>query len=819
MRYPRAFLVTCLLAGALSSLVYTQTEIRPASAVNGAGAVVGSLTLTSGNAMRISMATPTAPVITQDASGTLAAGVYKLALTAIDAGGGETLYPAYATCTVTAASDDACIATWSAVTGAVSYRIWISDKDGATPNKYWTVTNAVTKTITSLAMAGVVTPATLPASNTAIATSLFLPTQTTFPGSLVVGNGGALLTTSAPWPDDPLAWEANGSVAGQGNTLIGSGAGTSLTSGNGNTFVGYGAGRDATIATQSTFIGWNAGKLTTSAYHNTYIGVGAGENQTSGNYNTYVGTDVALTKVSGGNNAYFGTSAGAADQTGIGNTFLGSSTGGTAGNYNLFAGISAGATNAADQNLALGPFALTKTTSGTLNLAIGYESLRDNVTGSGSLAIGVNALQLSTSAPNWAIGNNTLGHNVSGTGNVGVGGSALHNSTGNQSTAVGQDAGSSQTTGALQSILGYQALYYNVGGSQNVALGWRAGTFQANGTTPLATTNNSVYIGYGANGFNDSDSNTIVIGHTAIGAGANTAVLGNASVTDVYFGSSSAVAKLHAAGAVIAAGTITAASTSPFSLTMTANNALVDTGVKWTFTDTSSAAGFLPFQILGGAAGATNLFSVSKGGNIVALGSIQAFSTIYTGSGQFIGWSGNTLMTSASNGTLTMALNNQTGFSTLNLGPVTGNTANGTLQISKNSASCVIATGVCTKVAGWTGSDPVASGAGTGTITITNAIPAGSQVFGLTSRVVVIIAGSDGIASWALGTAADPDAWGAALALAAGTTSKIDNFTVTGPANYTTTTSITLTGTGGKIIDSGTVAFTVYYINLIPISI
>lgn len=37
MRYPRAFLVTCLLVGALSSLVYVQTEIRPASMAQGYG--------------------------------------------------------------------------------------------------------------------------------------------------------------------------------------------------------------------------------------------------------------------------------------------------------------------------------------------------------------------------------------------------------------------------------------------------------------------------------------------------------------------------------------------------------------------------------------------------------------------------------------------------------------------------------------------------------------------------------------------------------------------------------------------------------------
>lgn len=70
-------------------------------------------------------------------------------------------------------------------------------------------------------------------------------------------------------------------------------------------------------------------------------------------------------------------------------------------------------------------------------------------------------------------------------------------------------------------------------------------------------------------------------------------------------------------GLVMAAGTATGAGVAAMSLTRTNNNAAVDTGVLWTFTDGTSAAGFKPFQILGGAAGSTNLLSVSKVGAIV----------------------------------------------------------------------------------------------------------------------------------------------------------------------------------------------------------
>ena len=52
------------------------------------------------------------------------------------------------------------------------------------------------------------------------------------------------------------------------------------------------------------------------------------------------------------------------------------------------------------------------------------------------------------------------------------------------------------------------------------------------------------------------------------------------------------------------------------SVTRTNNNAAVATGVKFAFTDTTSAAGFLPFQVLGGAAATTNLLSASKTGGL-----------------------------------------------------------------------------------------------------------------------------------------------------------------------------------------------------------
>ena len=68
-----------------------------------------------------------------------------------------------------------------------------------------------------------------------------------------------------------------------------------------------------------------------------------------------------------------------------------------------------------------------------------------------------------------------------------------------------------------------------------------------------------------------------------------------------------------AAGLTITGGTITANS-NPFLVTTTRNAAgtTFDAAIKAVITDTASAAGSLALQVLGGAAGATNLISVSK---------------------------------------------------------------------------------------------------------------------------------------------------------------------------------------------------------------
>ncbi|MDP2741588.1 MAG: hypothetical protein Q8O66_02815, partial [bacterium] len=174
------------------------------------------------------------------------------------------------------------------------------------------------------------------------------------------------------------------------------------------------------------------------------------------------------------------------------------------------------------------------------NTKIGYQAGLNIVSGAGFNTFlghqaGLSSATLSTNAAdhNVAVGYRALYSNTTGKQNAVIGSSALYsNTTGYYNSAMGYGALNRNTTGNNNSAMGYYALYYLVGDySDNTALGYKAGFYQADGATSLTTPNQSVYIGSGAMGFNNSDVNSIVIGYLAKGIGANSVVLGNDSIT------------------------------------------------------------------------------------------------------------------------------------------------------------------------------------------------------------------------------------------------------------------------------------------------
>lgn len=183
-------------------------------------------------------------------------------------------------------------------------------------------------------------------------------------------------------------------------------------------------------------------------------------------------------------------------------------------------------------NTSVGKDALTGANSSSYNnTAIGYRALVNQGSAGDSTAVGY-----------FALANNTTGSD----GNTAVGSGAMkENTTGRFNTALGGGALSINTTGEFNTAIGVSALGNN-NDSSNIAIGFRSGVWWADGSTALTSPERSIYIGNLARGYDNNDTNSIVIGESAIGAGANKAVIGNSAMEDVYFGSSAGLANIHA---------------------------------------------------------------------------------------------------------------------------------------------------------------------------------------------------------------------------------------------------------------------------------
>jgi cytoskeletal protein CcmA (bactofilin family) len=102
-----------------------------------------------------------------------------------------------------------------------------------------------------------------------------------------------------------------------------------------------------------------------------------------------------------------------------------------------------------------------------------------------------------------------------------------------------------------------------------------------------------------------------------------------------------------------------------------------------------------------------------------------------------------------------------------------------------------------------------ATGMSGATITLTNIIPAGAVVVGVTCKVVTAITGAT---SFDIGTAADVDRFGAAIGASAGTTSDNRNWTSGTVECFPANTSLILTANGGNFA-AGAVYVSVQYLS------
>lgn len=135
-----------------------------------------------------------------------------------------------------------------------------------------------------------------------------------------------------------------------------------------------------------------------------------------------------------------------------------------------------------------------------------------------------------------------------------------------------------------------------------------------------ATTNAGIIAGYsGTSGQGAIWSSTITPdgSNYALKTSGSATLLNGTNSVSLAIGNTVKLDQVNTAGAgpAITAGTATN-DVAALSVTRTNNNSAVATGVKFAFTDTTSAAGFKPLEILGGSSATTSLLAVDKSGNL-----------------------------------------------------------------------------------------------------------------------------------------------------------------------------------------------------------
>lgn len=147
------------------------------------------LTLSSGSNYATEMVTPGTPTVSATTGGTLAAGTYYIKIVASD-GVGTTTGSSEASCTVDGTTTNACSISWSAVTGASSYRVYVGSSSGG-QDRYWS-TSATSYTLTAFGTGDGSTAGTVPTVTTAYVNKL------TASGNSWMLGGNVGIGTAAP---------------------------------------------------------------------------------------------------------------------------------------------------------------------------------------------------------------------------------------------------------------------------------------------------------------------------------------------------------------------------------------------------------------------------------------------------------------------------------------------------------------------------------------------------------------------------------------------------------------------------------------------
>ena len=285
------------------------------------------------------------------------------------------------------------------------------------------------------------------------------------------GNGTAGGTLSGNLVNATVQFNLNGSRIlsnpGGGNLFAGGGAGAANT-GSSNAFFGSQAGGANTGGTVNAFFGSDAGGANTGGSQNAFFGSGAGESNTLGSQNAFFGRNAGFANTGGGN-AFFGRNAGDTNTTGSQNTIIGQDADVGANNLTFATAIGSGAVVSASNTIVLGRSAgqdavnVPGTLSGNIVNATAQFNLNNgrvlSIAGADNLFAGISAGASNTTGfQNAFFGLGAGQANTEGTGNVFFGRlTGNFNTTGNSNAFFGRSAGKTNATGGHNTIIGNDA--------------------------------------------------------------------------------------------------------------------------------------------------------------------------------------------------------------------------------------------------------------------------------------------------------------------------------------------------------------------------
>jgi hypothetical protein len=355
------------------------------------------------------------------------------------------------------------------------------------------------------------------------------------------------------------------------NILLGTDAGTAITTGGRNIFLGTRSGSATTTGNRNTFIGHQAGISNTTGLFNVFIGNNAGQQNTSGNSNFFLGSIAGNNNTTGNNNAFLGISAGSTNTEGENNLYIGANSGNgmTTGSNNIILGENIRATNITGDNqmnigaiiFGTGVNEVTGTNISTGNIGIGTSSPNEKLEVNGKVRIsnltGTDATtdlvvtadattgELKTipqstfdadlrivGTDNHITSDAGIGSNGTsasgGINNILIGkntGAGLDNTIGNASDNIfmGTDAGNATTSGFRNVFVGTRTGLFNTTGNRNTFIGFQSGRVNTTGTF-------NFFMGQNSGRSNTTGSGNLFLGSNTGGlvtTGSRNVILGN----------------------------------------------------------------------------------------------------------------------------------------------------------------------------------------------------------------------------------------------------------------------------------------------------